>query len=62
MCDYKRAEEQNRLLTGVEKCTSGVNSQAIAHVRIVILRHFAVLLPPVCPGHYPEFCCYIAPN
>lgn len=30
MCDYKRAEEQNCLQTGLEICTSGVNQQATA--------------------------------
>ncbi len=40
-CGCKRAEEQNRLLTGMEKCASGVNSQAAARSRIVILLHGA---------------------
>ncbi len=47
-CDCKRAEEQNPLLFGAEECDSGVNSQATACGRIVILR-FTALKPPVCP-------------
>ncbi len=40
--------EQNCLLTGAEKCGSGVNRQAAAYPRIVISRRFAALPPTVC--------------
>ncbi len=46
-CGYKRAKEQNRLLTGMEKCASGVNSQAAAHPRIATLWHVRL---PYVPG------------
>ncbi len=45
-CDYKRAEGQNRLLTGAEKRASGVNSQAAARLRIVISRRVRLLVVP----------------
>ncbi len=42
MCE----EEQNHLLTGAEKCPSGVNSQAAARPRIVVSQRFRLLQVP----------------
>ncbi len=47
--DEKGADEQRSLLTGVEKCASGVDSEAAARMGNGASRWFAARPPLVCP-------------
>ncbi len=50
--DEKGVDEQRSLLTGAEKCASGVDSEVAGKGAS---RRFVACLPPVCPQR-KEFC------